>query len=323
MKWSAIFFILLAACCRLLHAQHNSYAGPSEVPVHISCSGTAGLSSSARNALADAYAQWSAARVRNDSRTQAGTYTLPVVFHIVASDPGATTDADILGALQLLNDAFAHTNSFNRGTGVNTGIQFCLAQTAPDGGITAGIDRIKSDYGDFDYDLEDEKLKRQSYWDPDRYLNIWVVNSIQSELIRTYSGRRGWTRTPLGGYATMPVNTTSQLEGVVVGGLDAATLAHECGHYLGLLHTFEGMNCTNNDCTRDGDQVCDTPPDVSIGDSPSCTRPDNSCGTDTLSNRSRGYFPNDVPDMISNFMDYGNDACKSDFTQGQADRMSS
>lgn len=321
MKRSAIFLVMLVVCRPLLCAQPGGYTVPSEVPAHVSCSRTSELSTTTRSALADAFAQWNTGRTRSGARTQAAAYTLPVVFHIVADDPDLISDADILGALQLLNDAFAHTNSFNRGTGVNTGIQFCLAQTAPDGGITAGIDRIKSDYGDFDYDLEDEKLKRQSYWDPDRYLNIWVVNSIQSELIRNYSGRRGWTRIPLGGYATMPVNTTSQLEGVVVGGLDAATLAHECGHYLGLLHTFEGMNCTNNDCTRDGDQVCDTPPEATITDSQSCTRPDNSCGTDTLSNRSQGYFPRDVADMISNFMDYGNDACKSDFTRGQSDRM--
>ncbi|MEL6867764.1 MAG: M43 family zinc metalloprotease, partial [Bacteroidota bacterium] len=33
-------------------------------------------------------------------------------------------------------------------------------------------------------------------------------------------------------------------------------------HYLGLYHTFQG-GCTNNDCTTDGDRVCDTPPDQS------------------------------------------------------------
>ena len=85
-------------------------------------------------------------------------------------------------------------------------------------------------------------------------------------------------------------------------------------HYLGLFHTFEG-GCRNNDCTVDGDMVCDTPPDnYSLG---GCGG--NSCKTDTLSNYSNGFFPTDVPDMTSNFMDYS--SCGSEFTAGQVTRM--
>ncbi|MDI9338841.1 MAG: M43 family zinc metalloprotease [Alphaproteobacteria bacterium] len=42
-------------------------------------------------------------------------------------------------------------------------------------------------------------------------------------------------------------------------------LAHELGHSLNLLHTFQGSTSNtqcpvNNDCNTDGDGCCDTPP---------------------------------------------------------------
>jgi gliding motility-associated-like protein len=74
------------------------------------------------------------------------------------------------------------------------------------------------------------------------------------------------------------------------------------------------MNCLNNDCTTDGDQVCDTPPDRTNKPG-SCSPADNTCNTDTIS----GPFITNVPDNVTNFMDYT--SCPSMFTQGQAERM--
>ena len=53
-----------------------------------------------------------------------------------------------------------------------------------------------------------------------------------------------------------------------------------------------------------------------IGNSVACDQPDNSCNTDTLSG-----FTMNAPDMISNFMDYGNGDCHKSFSEGQAQRM--
>jgi PKD repeat protein len=116
----------------------------------------------------------------------------------------------------------------------------------------------------------------------------------------------------------MPPNN-GPLDGIVIPGF-GSVLAHEMGHYLGLYHTFEG-GCSNGDCSTDGDKVCDTPPDRSMNPSPSCGNPQNTCGTDTLSNYSNGNFFADTPDQVANFMDYGNSGCSNQFTQGQADRM--
>ena len=118
-----------------------------------------------------------------------------------------------------------------------------------------------------------------------------------------------------GGYATMPPDVGGPLDGIVVTGF-GILLAHEMGHYLGLYHTFQGMDCKNDDCSTDGDMVCDTPPQRDIFSSPSCSSPANSCSTDTLSG-----FTTDVPDLISNFMSYGNASCINEFTEGQSARM--
>ena len=173
--------------------------------------------------------------------------TIPIVFHIVNNNPDAITDQMIYDALVQLNDAYAHRNIYaSDPTGVDTHIQFCMAKKNPTGGKTNGIDRIKSYYQDIDVDLEAGQLSKLSDWDPSKYANVWLVNSIQGEIAPSTFTCGTWTRTPYGGYASAGV-------GAVVSSLAAPLVAHELGHYLSLLHTFTGMNCLNNDCTTDGD----------------------------------------------------------------------
>lgn len=236
------------------------------------------------------------------------TYVLPVVFHIVSENPDAITDAMVVAALNDLNDAFAHKGAFSSDPlGVPTGIQFCLASIAPDGGNTTGINRIKSYLEGFDKDLETGRMAEVSDWNRQQYINIWVVGNIRAENPVTFFECGKWNRVGVGGFAGPGF-------GLVVAGLSTPLVAHEMGHYLSLYHTFEGQSCLNNDCTTDGDRVCDTPPDRSVNSSP-CNSPENSCKTDTVSG-----FTVDVPDIISNFMDYGS-PCPSVFTLGQAQRM--
>lgn len=299
----------------------------SDTIIDLKCGIGSELTPEQRIAQSQRFKQWKQERqqiIRDEEGNILGVentpneYKIPVVFHIFENVQG-TTNTDVEGAVAQLNDAFAHLNAFDMNEGMNTNIQFCLAKKAPDGGITNGINRIASEYSQFDMDLEDLKLKTTLQWDPRYYLNIWVVGGIYSEIGAGFNGRIGWVRVGAGGYATLPGSPT-QLgafrDGIVAVGMDPSLLAHEAGHYLGLLHTFQG-GCVNNDCELDGDLVCDTPPDKKTGGF--CA--DNSCNTDTLSNYSNNHFMMDVPDMTSNFMDYSPAACQTDFTAGQRDRM--
>jgi gliding motility-associated-like protein len=244
--------------------------------------------------------------------------TLPVVVHIINPNPYAITDLQVIDGINLLNDAFSKSGIYAASPGADTKLRFCLAKKSPEGGITTGITRTTSFFSThLNKDIEDGKLKNLVQWDPLKYINIWLITSIDAEAYSDFTCGL-WYRLGVGGYATLPPGG-GPTDGIVVTGF-GALLAHEMGHYLGLYHTFQG-GCANYDCSLDGDMVCDTPPDGTVRPSAGCNLPSNTCNTDTLSNYSNGNFFTDVPDQIKNFMDYGNAGCSIQFTQGQADRM--
>ncbi|PVI01987.1 zincin [Periconia macrospinosa] len=82
------------------------------------------------------------------------------------------------------------------------------------------------------------------------------------------------------------------------------TAVHEAGHWLGLLHTFEG-----NSCDGPGDYIDDTPPEREATDG---------CPVDPVKSTCQGKGD---ADPIHNFMDYSSDACYEGFTKLQHDRM--
>jgi len=246
------------------------------------------------------------------------TLTLPVVIHIINQSPYGISDAMVINGINDLNNAFSKSGPYAASPGADAKIRFCIAKKDPDGGITTGITRTTSYYGDhLNMDNEDARLKNLIQWDPSRYINIWFITNIDAEAYANFTCGV-WTRLGVGGYATMPPGGGAS-DGIVVTAF-GALLAHEMGHYLGLYHTFQG-GCYNFNCATDGDRVCDTPPDGTVQPSSACNTPGNSCNTDTLSAYSNGFFTTDVPDQIDNFMDYGNGSCSRQFTQGQADRM--
>jgi len=91
-------------------------------------------------------------------------------------------------------------------------------------------------------------------------------------------------------------------EGVIPNYDLGLTLVHETGHYLGLFHTFQGG------CVPPGDYVEDTPFEASPAFG--CPIGRNTC-------------PQEGDDPIHNYMDYTYDACYSEFTPLQIERMQS
>jgi gliding motility-associated-like protein len=246
------------------------------------------------------------------SPTSGPPYFVPVVFHIISSNPFAITDQTIINAVQDLNDAFAHTGVYASGPpGANTQIIFCLAKTDPNGGNTTGITRTQSVLGNFDSDIENDAMKNLVSWDTKTYCNIWLVDTVLNEFLTSFSCGQ-WTRHFNTGYATFTPGDGG--DGIVTNGFGPA-LASLMGTYLGLKFTFSLGSCTNNNCAIDGDGICDTPPSSVAGGS--CSSPQNSCSSDTLSG-----FTTDVPDLTSNFMS-STGVCANEFTTGQAKKMQS
>ncbi|MBI1221424.1 MAG: T9SS type A sorting domain-containing protein [Bacteroidetes bacterium] len=235
-------------------------------------------------------------------------FIIPVVFHVYHTGGSENISrAQILNQLDTMNRAyngikFEKVRRMFWGIGADCEIEFRLATIDPEGNCTDGIVRV--------YNPETENatdhIKYKSAWPTDKYFNVWVVKNINI----SYEG--GGT---VLGYAQFPWVGGAQTDGVVMrhdyigsigtatgNGNDGSTLVHECGHWLGLLHTFQ-------DSCLGGDQVDDTPP----VEAPNfgCHIGINSCHNDDP----------DLPDMIENYMDYTNGNCMGLFTIGQKARM--
>lgn len=242
---------------------------------------------------------------------KAGIIYIPVVFHVIHNGGSENiTQAQLMDQLRILNNDFRKITgtpggSATNGKAVDMEFEFRLAQIDPNGNRHDGINRIQSTLTDNARD----NVKALSYWPSNRYLNIWIVKTIQG------SGAEGIVL----GFAQFPysVGSSPKTDGVVMradytgtiitGNTNNAgrTLTHEVGHWIGLYHTFQdGCVGTNaNTCSSQGDRVCDTPPveDATFG----CLTSRTTCNGEA---------------MIENYMDYMDGKCTNTYTQGQKDR---
>jgi PKD repeat protein len=234
-------------------------------------------------------------------------FFIPVVVHVIHNEgEEKIKEAQVHSQLRALNRDFRrYPGTVGFGSGVDMQIEFALARRDPWGEPTGGINYLRSPLTEHRIDAQEVDLKRLIFWPSERYLNIWVVKSIEDAQGKKYLG-----------YARYPSEADQEgLDGIVVAyyafGTTGAlkpetnlgrTLTHEVGHWLGLYHTFQG-GC-HQDCRREGDYICDTPPTKE----PNYHAPQrqNTC-----------FEPNDKPDQTRNYMDYGNDLHLDLFTAEQ------
>lgn len=272
----------------------------------------------------------------NVSKQQAIKYTIPVVFHILHNGTSIGTDINISQA-QII-DQINILNADMKSQGLNNTlcpdsflsvkadieISFCLATKNPTGGVLVepGIDRIpwasvtSSSLYPYSYTTMESIVKPATIWNPLYYCNIWVTSLPPLN--------KAWATYPSG--TSLPCLSASigsdTTDGIVcspyiIGSVGTATtppfnkgriLAHEVGHWLGLLHLNGDTNC-GTDC------VSDTPPQEILhgGCNSSSSTPFhvNYCGA--------GTSPNG--EMTMNFMENGEDLCVYMWTVGQKARM--
>lgn len=235
---------------------------------------------------------------------------IPLVVHVlhngepIGSGPNIT-DAQVLSQVTVMNEDFRRmvgTPGYNTDPdGADVEVEFVMAQRTPDGCPTNGINRVNicqdgTDQADVQF------WKTQTIWDRDLYMNMW-----SSKYVGDLTTILGFAQFPGGSANTDGVSAGHTYFGssdyddgtfALSPPYDKGrTMTHEVGHYLGLLHTFQG-GCGG------GDQVADTPAvdDPNYG----CPTGHQSCGT---------------VDMIENYMDYTDDTCMNIFTNGQKARV--
>lgn len=244
---------------------------------------------------------------------------IPVIVHVIhngeaVGEGSNISRAQIQSQIDVLNEDYrrAGDGANDHPAGADIEIEFVLAVEDPKGVPLSepGINRIHGGRSFWEVSSAETVLKPQTFWDPNRYMNMWTVQF-------------GGANSNLLGYAQFPSASElpgfeqnegpAKTDGVVIGFNyfgrignltppynGGRTATHEVGHWLGLRHIWG-----DGDCSAD-DFCADTPP--AAYSNRSCVVND-SC--------------EDGPDkdMIENYMDYTPDACMNIFTNDQKTRM--
>ena len=213
----------------------------------------------------------------------AGSIVIDTYVNIICDDNGANcagTDSQVLDQIQVLNSAFI----------ANSPYQFQLVGQIRQINNSAWLTAAPGSTA--------EASMKSSLRQGDRGdLNMYVS--------RPGGGLLGWATFP-SSYDNNPLNDgVVVLGGSLPGGSaipynEGDTGTHEVGHWLGLYHTFQGG------CRGQGDFVADTP---------AVRSPNYGCPAGIDSCRKQSGL-----DDVFNYMDYTDDSCMFQFSEGQVVR---
>ena len=265
------------------------------------------------------------------SNANKGVFHIPVKIHVIlpgsvaANPPGSAydpTDATLKSMLDYINQSFkatwsSYVDTNNGGTFVP--IQFDLARKNVNCVLDSSIERIDgSVVANYAADgvnngsavgASEVSVKNLSRWPVDQYYNIWIVSKIDGKDGSTapFTTAYAYNPTAIGGGA--PANKDGMI--ILASQAQSGTplIVQQMGFAFGLLNTFFGSGTntcpTNTNCLTDGDQVCDTEPELNSN---------GACPTGTNTCTGVAYAG-----VQHNFMDLS--SCPDRFTAGQRTRM--
>lgn len=233
-------------------------------------------------------------------------YIIPVVFHVFGTDfAGKTVDDEIIRTalmktnedFQGLNDDFHDVDPIfveRRGT---LDIEFRLATIDPNGNPTSGVLYYPEEKGLARTDSATHAKISKIAWNNYKYMNVYICLDLIGNGQENNSGFAWYPNKWMSDLGIARVVYNGRY---LYGNTDkefASVLTHEFGHWLNLIHTFEGG------CKLPNDHIDDTP----MADQPAMgCRGAKNCKDEHINGE--------------NYMDY-NASCYKMFTRGQVERM--
>jgi hypothetical protein len=228
-----------------------------------------------------------------------GKLYVPVVIHVVLTDPAIITDAAILYQQQVLNEDFNKANAELASTSVYlAGYPFNNVANCQIEFYITNIVRVATTVMEFPYHSDSMKfsaLGGSNAVDAATKLNIWVCNT---------PGGLSWAKFPGGNVLTDGIVNDYEYFGPSTPAHPnhkGRTATHEVGHWLNLRHIWGDAACGS-------DLVNDTP--IHNGANYYCPAQGlkSTCKSKPLM-------------MWMNYMDYTYGVCRYMFTTGQKQRM--
>ena len=250
-----------------------------------------------------------------------------MVFHVIHEGGSENISLEqIEDQMRILNEDFARLNPDTTNTPLcfaeyagDANIEFRLAKIDPDGNCTQGVTRTFSSLTNG----ARNNVKSLIQWDPERYMNVWVVKTIEQ-----FDPDGGIVL----GFAQFPNQLFSdpETDGIVVrhnycGSIETASSnagrTYSRGWALVEFKAYLGDDDCGDDNIDDTPTgkanygVCDTNGDAPGGDFP--YEPIvGECSLVWANHYSSG-------EMFMNYMDYSDDNCMNMFSLGQGERMRS
>jgi hypothetical protein len=217
---------------------------------------------------------------------------IPVRVHVIRGKhrkENGPTRPRVRALIRILNGGFAGNQSADSAP---TRFRFNLKS----------IRYVKNDswYHAYNFTPADNKAKRRLHQGTKRTLNVYINGgSVRNQPVL------GWSRLPWQRASSPKLDGVSINVAAMPGGRAANynlgdTIIHETGHWLGLLHPWQGG------CKAPNDGVADTP--ATAGPSYYCDEDADTCAAPGK-------------DPVHNFMNYSYDICLNQFTPGQVARM--